>query len=84
MPGSLATRAIRGVFLREERHPPLELPAESGLYYFRIMRNDSQRNWNQIVAEKSAIVRWTGADIQGVAAGTGEDYQIALYMVLPA
>lgn len=84
MPSSLATRAIRGVQLREERHPPLELPAQSGLYYYRIMRAESTRAWNQIVLEKAAIVRWTGDDITGVARGTGADFQISLYMTLPA
>lgn len=84
MPSSLATRAIRGVQLKEERHPPLELPAQSGLYYFRVMREASTRAWSQIAVEKSAIVRWTGADISGVASDTGVDYQIALYMTLPA
>jgi len=38
MPQSLATRAIRGIALKEERHPPLELPAQSDLHYFRIDR----------------------------------------------
>ena len=84
MPASLATRAIRGVQLKEERHPPLELPAQSGLYYFRIMREASPRAWQQISTEKSAIVRWTGADIANVARGTGADFQLSLYMTLPA
>ena len=84
MPTSLGGRAIRGVQLKEERFPPLELPAQSGLYYFRAERNASQRSWTQIASEKAAIVRWTGADIVGVSADTGSDYQIALYMTLPA
>ena len=84
MPASLATRAIRGVQLKEERHPPLELPAQGGLYYFRVQREASPRAWNQIMVEKAAIVRWTGADITGVARGTGEDFQLSMYMTLPA
>ena len=63
MPQSLVTRAIRGIALKEERHPPLELPAQSDLHYFRIDRAASERMWQQIQTEKSAAVRWTGSDL---------------------
>src|SRR5258708_18539150 len=56
MPQSLASRAIRGVVLKEERFPPLELPAQSGLYFFRLLRGQSSRTWQQIQAEKVAVV----------------------------
>jgi type VI secretion system protein ImpJ len=75
MPQSIASRAIRGVVLKEERFPPLELPAQSGLYFFRLLRGQSARNWQQIQAEKVAVVRWTGND--------SADYDITLYMTLP-
>jgi len=76
MPRSLAARAIRGVLLKEERFAPLELPAQTGLYYFRLMRTESARSWNQIQVEKSAVVVWPE---QGRS-----DYEIALYMTVPA
>ena len=75
MPQSIASRAIRGVVLKEERFPPLELPAQSGLYFFRLLRGQSSRNWQQIQAEKVAVVRWTGNE--------SADYDITLYMTLP-
>jgi type VI secretion system protein ImpJ len=75
MPQSLASRAIRGVVLKEERFPPLELPAQSGLYFFRLLRGQSSRSWQQIQAEKVAVVRWTGNE--------SADYDINLYMTLP-
>jgi type VI secretion system ImpJ/VasE family protein len=75
MPRSLATRAIRGVLLKEERFPPLELPAQSGLHYFRLMRQESARNWQQIQSEGSAVVVWSGPE---------SDYEIDLYMTVPA
>ena len=75
MPQSLASRAIRGVVLKEERFPPLELPAQSGLYFFRLLRGQSSRSWQQIQAEKVAVVRWTGNE--------SADYAITLYMTLP-
>jgi len=75
MPASMAQRAVRGVVLKEERLPPLELPAQAGLYYFRLMRNDSPEVWARMKEEKEAIVRWTGHD--------SADYEVTLYMTLP-
>jgi type VI secretion system protein ImpJ len=75
MPQSLADRAIRGIVLKEERFPPLELPAQSGLYFFRLLRGQSSRSWQQIQAEKNAVVRWTGNE--------SADYDVTLYMTLP-
>ncbi|HEY0791524.1 MAG TPA: type VI secretion system baseplate subunit TssK [Chthoniobacterales bacterium] len=75
MPESMAGRAIRGVVLKEERFPPLELPAQSGLYYYRLQRGESARSWQQVQAEKRLVVRWTGHETA--------DYDLTLYMVLP-
>ena len=78
MPQSLATRAIRGIELKEERHPPLELPAQSDLHYFRLDRTASARMWQQIQAEKTAIVRWTAPELDLSDAG------FTLYMTIPS
>ncbi len=75
MPHSLATRAIRGVLLKEERFAPLELPSQSGLHYFRLLRGESARSWQQILTERTAVVTWTDHEA---------DYDIALYMTVPA
>ena len=72
MPRSLATRAIWGVRLKEERIVPLELPAANDLHYFRLLRADSQRVWDLLKMEKQAIIRWTGKE--------DADYQVTLYM----
>jgi type VI secretion system protein ImpJ len=61
--------------LKEERFPPLELPAQSNLYYFRLLRSESVRSWQQIQSEKAAVVRWTGNE--------SADYNIALFMTIP-
>jgi type VI secretion system ImpJ/VasE family protein len=74
MPRSLANRAIRGVLLKEERFAPLELPSQTGLYYFRLLRNESARAWQQIITERAAVVRWMDHEA---------DYEIALYMTVP-
>jgi len=76
MPRSLATRAIRGVLLKEERFPPLELPAQSGLYYFRLLRPESARSWQQIQTEKAAVVVWPEQE--------SSDYEVSMYMTVPA
>ena len=76
MPQSMASRAIRGVLLKEERFVPLELPAKANLHYFRLLRSSSTRAWEQIQAERAAVIRWPE---EGVS-----DFQIALYMTLPA
>ena len=78
MPQSLATRAIRGVVLKEERHPPLELPAQSDLHYFRLDRAASERIWQQVQTEKTAVIRWTGSELDW--SGTS----FTLYMTSPA
>ena len=76
MPDSMKTFAVRGVMVKEERFVPLELPAKSGLHYFRVLRSNSARAWERIQAEKKAVVRWPDE--------TSSDYQISLYMTLPA
>jgi type VI secretion system ImpJ/VasE family protein len=75
MPRSLATRAIRGVLLKEERFAPLELPAQTGLYYFRLLRNESARSWQQIQTEKAAVAVWPDQ--------ATSDYDVSLYMTVP-
>ncbi|MDB6122852.1 MAG: Type secretion protein family [Pedosphaera sp.] len=77
MPLSLATRAIRGIELKEERHPPLELPAASDLHYFRLERAASARMWQQIQMEKSAAIRWTGNELDW------SDASFTIYMTVP-
>jgi len=76
MPSSMVNRAIRGVVLKEERLPPLALPASSGLYYFRLLRNESVDVWKMIQQEKLLSLLWSGND--------SADYQVTLYMTLPS
>jgi type VI secretion system protein ImpJ len=78
MPQSLATRAIRGIELKEERHAPLELPAAADLHYFRLERANSARMWQQIQTENTAAIRWTGGELDW------SDASFTLYMTVPA
>ena len=78
MPLSLADRAIRGIELKEERHPPLELPAASDLHYFRLEHSVSARMWQQVQIEKAAAIRWKSAELDW------SDVVFTLYMTVPA
>lgn len=74
MPKSMATRAVRGVELKEERFPPLQLPAIGGVSFYRLNRAESARVWQQLQTEKTAVLRWPDQD--------KSDFQITLYMTL--
>ncbi|MFC1806685.1 type VI secretion system baseplate subunit TssK, partial [Planctomycetota bacterium] len=71
----LASRAIFGIKLTEERYPPFGLPAETGLNYFRLLRAESKRMWDRIAQEKSMAIRFPGVETS--------DYDITLYMTIP-
>ncbi|MFL7810771.1 MAG: type VI secretion system baseplate subunit TssK, partial [Anaerolineae bacterium] len=64
-----------GIKLAEERHAPLELPSQTGLHYFRLLRADSVRMWERIKQEKSIAVRWEGIE--------ASDFELTLYMTVP-
>jgi len=76
MAKSLGNRAIRGVKLTHERIPPLELPSETGLTYFRLVRGESARMWDRIKEEKMLSICWPGID--------SADHKTVLYMTVPA
>ncbi|MHC4583112.1 MAG: type VI secretion system baseplate subunit TssK [Planctomycetota bacterium] len=75
MPQSLANQRVFGVKLAQELYPPVELPAQVGLHYFRVMRSESERLWKRIEQEKSLAVRWPGIE--------SSDFGITLYMTVP-
>jgi len=76
MARNMANQRVWGIKLAEERHPPLGLPAQTGLHYFRLLRADSARMWDRITSEKAAAIRWPGMD--------RADFRISLYMTVPA
>ncbi|TVR52420.1 MAG: type VI secretion system baseplate subunit TssK [Puniceicoccaceae bacterium] len=76
MPSSFATKSVRGIRLKEERIPPLELPAQTGLHYFRVLVEESGPRWQMLEKECSAAIRWPGME--------SSDYAITLYMTVPA
>jgi type VI secretion system protein ImpJ len=76
MAKSLIAQRIWGIKLTEERHPPLELPSQTGLHYFRLNRGESQRMWDRIRDEKGMAIRWPDLETS--------DFVITLYMTVPS
>jgi type VI secretion system protein ImpJ len=75
MPRSLARQRIYGIRLAYEPYPPVELPAEIGLCYFRLMRHESGRMWERVVHEKALAATWPEAE--------ASDFRVTLYMTVP-
>jgi type VI secretion system protein ImpJ len=75
MAKSMVERRIWGVKLTEERHPPLELPSEVGLHYFRLDRAAAKRMWERIEQERAIAIRWEGLE--------ASDFEPTLYMTIP-
>jgi type VI secretion system ImpJ/VasE family protein len=75
MPRALVRQRIYGVKLTYEPHPPVELPAEIGLTYFRLARHESGRMWERVVQEKALAATWPDAD--------ASDFSLTLYMPVP-
>ncbi|MHC5001566.1 MAG: type VI secretion system baseplate subunit TssK [Planctomycetota bacterium] len=72
MPTSLTGRAIRGVKLVEERHPPLQLPSEVDLHYFRMVRADNARVWERVEQDRGLTAQWPNCEVG--------DTKLTLYM----
>ena len=58
----------------ERTIPPLELPSETGLTYFRLLRGESTRMWDRIKEEKAVALRWPTIK--------DSDLKAALYMTV--
>lgn len=78
MPRSMEQVAIFGVELKEENFPPLDLPAQSNLYYFRIVPTANQRRWDQIKQDKAISLVWNNAEFDL------SDAKFTLFLTLPA
>lgn len=78
MAKSLIRAAVWGVSLAEERNPPPQLPAHSGLSYFRVLRTNnptSVRMWERIVKEASISLRWPDVETS--------DFVASLFWTVP-
>ena len=78
MPRSMEQVAILGIELKEENYPPLDLPGQNDLHYFRVQPASSQRRWDQLKQDKAASLVWNNAELDL------SDATFALYMTLPS
>ena len=66
MSGRYRNQAVYGVRLEEERRPPVALPPETGLSYFRLKRFDEnkrpKRMWQEICKERVIAIRYPDMD----------------------
>lgn len=77
MPRSLERAAIFGLEIKEENYPPLELPGQSDLHYFRLLPASNQRRWDQIKNDKAISLVWNKADLDL------SDAAFTLFMTIP-
>src|SRR5215469_16929336 len=76
MPRSMEQVAIFGVELKDEHSPPLELPGQSDLHYFRLMPTTNQRRWDQVKQDKGISLVWNNSEFDL------SDAAFTLYMTL--
>ncbi|MCU0788945.1 MAG: type VI secretion system baseplate subunit TssK [Verrucomicrobia bacterium] len=77
MPQSMKNVAVLGVALQEEGSPPLDLPSQGDLHYFRLQPDSNARRWDAIKAEKAMALVWNNSDLDL------SDASFTLYMTLP-
>lgn len=77
MARSMVHHRIRGVKLAEDRHPPLQLPSQVGLHFYRLERAESARMWDRIVGEKAMAIKYPGMESRTFD-------EVALYYTIPA
>ncbi|NLF29758.1 MAG: type VI secretion system baseplate subunit TssK [Planctomycetes bacterium] len=75
MARSMAHSNVYGLPLAEERHPPMELPSQGDLHYFRVNRTDAARMWERVAQDKALGLRWPDMDLS--------DFEITLFMTIP-
>jgi type VI secretion system ImpJ/VasE family protein len=78
MPRSMEQVAIFGIELKEENHPPLDLPGQSNLYYFRVVPTSNQRRWDTIKQDKAISLVWNNGEFDLT------DAKFTLFMTLPS
>ncbi len=76
MPRSMEQVAVFGMELKEENYPPLELPGQGDLHYFRVQPSSNQRRWDQIKQDKAMSLVWNNTELDL------SDASFILYMTL--
>jgi len=77
MPESMKEVAVLGVELQEETSPPLDLPSQGDLHYFRVRPDSQAKRWDRIKAEQAVALVWNNSEFDLTEAN------FTLYMTLP-
>jgi len=77
MPGSMERVAIFGVEIKEENYPPLDLPGQSDLRFFRVLPASNQRRWDKMKEDKIISLVWNNAEFDL------SDAAFTLFMTMP-
>jgi len=77
MPRSMEQVAVFGIEIKEENYPPLDLPGQNDLHYFRVV-GTNQRRWDQVKADKAISLVWNNAEFDL------SDATVTLFMTLPS
>ena len=77
LPGEVARDkvAVRGIKMKEVRSLPFGLPRDPGLYYFRILAEESRELWERLTNDNSACIQFSGA--------ASSDFKIAFIIPIP-
>ncbi len=77
LPGEVARDkvAVRGVKMKEVRSLPFGLPRDPGLYYFRVLAEESRELWERLTNDNQACIQFSGS-------GTS-DFRISFIIPIP-
>jgi type VI secretion system protein ImpJ len=77
LPGEVARDkvAVRGIKMKEVRSLPFGLPRDPGLYYFRILAEESRELWERLTNDDTACIQFSGSG--------GSDFKISFIIPIP-
>lgn len=77
LPGEVARDkvAVRGIKMKEVRSLPFGLPRDPGLYYFRILAEDSRELWERLTNDDTACIQFSGSG--------NSDFKISFIIPIP-
>ena len=77
LPGEVARDkvAVRGVKMKEVRSLPFGLPRDPGLYYFRVLAEESRELWERLTNDTEACIQFSGSG--------ASDFKISFIIPIP-
>jgi type VI secretion system ImpJ/VasE family protein len=77
LPGEVARDkvAVRGVKMKEVRSLPFGLPRDPGLYYFRVLAEESRELWERLTNDDQACIQFSGSG--------ASDFKISFIIPIP-